>query len=679
MSQKYEIDIEQLKKEISFAKEQLAQRQIDIDFRNGLIAEKDQYITDLIHEKDSIINEKDRLIDEKDKLILEQQHRLLLSELALEAAPFEYGVNHPIVRSSEELLEKIISERCSLSRFGDGEFELMDNHGRPWFQIPDERLAGLLKECFEDTSEGHIVAVADIFGNLDAYKEQDKANIRHYLKAGTRERLLDKLGTERVYYDAYVSRPYLMYEDKEHGKRIFDLYKRLWKDNNILLVEGEYMFSGVGNDLFDTAKSVRRIECPSKNAFDYYDEILSVIEEHADKDDLILIGLGPTATVLSYELFRKGYWALDLGQLDNEYEWCLMNADERIPIPGKAVAELDDQHSVAGNTDEKYLSQIVARIEVDSQKKNNKVSVVVPVYNVEKYVEQCVRSIMNQTYHNLEIICLNDGSTDGSLEILRKLEKEDSRILVVDKENSGYGDTVNTGIRKATGEYIGIVESDDFAEPDMFEKLVSAAMKYDAEVVKANFSHYYSDTNEKVFYENLELLEYDCVMSCNDRLLLLGPTIWSGLYNKEFLIRNNIWLLPSPGASYQDTGFAYKVMYAAKRITLIKDAVLNYRCDNADSSVHSTGKVFCIGEEMNSVKKFVLATPDGYTNMPIFTRVKYIRYKWNYDRLVGEAKEQWYRVMHDEFVQDHKDGYLVRKYWPDQDWEFIHNIIYEKI
>ena len=102
---------------------------------------------------------------------------------------------------------------------------------------------------------------------------------------------------------------------------------------------------------------------------------------------------------------------------------------------------------------------------------NIKISIVVPCYNVEKYVAQCLESICAQTLREIEIICVNDGSTDSTLTILQDFQKNDGRIRIIDKTNAGYGHSMNMGMANASGKYIGIVESDDFIEPDMFEKL----------------------------------------------------------------------------------------------------------------------------------------------------------------------------------------------------------------
>jgi glycosyltransferase involved in cell wall biosynthesis len=115
------------------------------------------------------------------------------------------------------------------------------------------------------------------------------------------------------------------------------------------------------------------------------------------------------------------------------------------------------------------------------------VSVLVPCYNVEKYIRQCLDSVVGQTLTDLEIICLNDGSTDGTLAILQEYAAKDSRVSIIDKPNSGYGDSLNKGLEAATGEYVGLVESDDWADANMFESLYKAAKEHNADMVKSNF------------------------------------------------------------------------------------------------------------------------------------------------------------------------------------------------
>ena len=120
------------------------------------------------------------------------------------------------------------------------------------------------------------------------------------------------------------------------------------------------------------------------------------------------------------------------------------------------------------------------------------VSIVVPCFNVERFVAECLDSILKQTYENIEVICVNDGSQDGTLNIINSFAKRDSRVVVIDKTNSGYGASVNLGISKAKGKYVGIIESDDYVDPEMVEELVGVAEKYNLEVAKSGFYVTYS-------------------------------------------------------------------------------------------------------------------------------------------------------------------------------------------
>lgn len=327
----------------------------------AFVGKLDPALTEL-EEFNHQITELNAAVDFRNKLIQKKDHEIYVKSLALEAAPFEYGESKIKIFPAENLLEKLINERLSLSRFGDGEFALIQNEERPWFQRTNETLGERLDEVLNSDRQDLLVAIPDIFGSLKQFKEGDRTNIRHFLSGGERERILKLLDSNKTYYDAYVSRPYLMYQDKKHGERIFNLFKRLWKGRDILLVEGKFMRTGVRNDLFAGANSLRRILCPAENAFDYYEEIEETVLKYGGKSDLILIGLGPTATVLSYDISAKGYQAIDVGQIDNEYEWFLMQAEERMPILGKAVPELQNEHEAGECVDSMYESQIIARI-----------------------------------------------------------------------------------------------------------------------------------------------------------------------------------------------------------------------------------------------------------------------------------------------------------------------------
>lgn len=310
--------------------------------------------------------------------------------------------------------------------------------------------------------------------------------------------------------------------------------------------------------------------------------------------------------------------------------------------------------------------------------KEPEISVIVPVYNVEKYLEECIGSISAQSLPAMEIICVNDGSTDHSLKILKGLKKKDSRIKIINKENSGYGDTLNTGIKNADGKYIGIVESDDIAVQGMFEKLYCTAQKYDADVVKGNYYLYFSENNENKFLENLSELPYEELLSGKneERLFFNAPSVWSGIYKRSFLQESGIAFQNTPGASYQDVSFDFKIWMCAQKAILIKDPVLHYRQDNEASSVNSSDKVFCICNEMEEIKRFIIER-NKLEYLPIFARNKYIKYRWNLNRLKNDKKKKFLMRMRYEFRVDFYEGSLVKKYWNNQDWEDVHRLLFD--
>ena len=259
-----------------------------------------------------------------------------------------------------------------------------------------------------------------------------------------------------------------------------------------------------------------------------------------------------------------------------------------------------------------------------------KISVIVPVYNVEKYLRECLESLICQTLEDIEIICINDGSTDSSLAILEEFAAKDARIKIINKENSGYGASMNAGLNAAAGEYIGIIESDDFADKKMFEDLYNLALKNDADIVKSDF--YYHFSNENISRKAGKISSKNKVFGIKDdtSVLKILPTIWSAVYKKSFLDENNIRFLETKGASYQDTSFAFKTLACAKRIYFTQSAYVYYRCDNDNSSVKSKEKVFYICDEFDEITRFLEENPEikKIANREKL-KLQFNRYKWN--------------------------------------------------
>lgn len=262
-----------------------------------------------------------------------------------------------------------------------------------------------------------------------------------------------------------------------------------------------------------------------------------------------------------------------------------------------------------------------------------KISVLVPCYNVEKYVAQCLDSILSQTLKDIEVICINDGSTDNTLSVFRSFEKIDERIKVLNKSNSGYGDSMNRGLALCLGKYIGIVESDDFIEPNMFEVLFDTAEKFNLEIARCCYFEFKNGTEVPVYNEWVPkniLIDPNVEKSVFSQ----APAIWCSIYKNSWLKENHIKFLPTPGASYQDTSFAFKAYACARRVMMLGTPMLHYRLDNQNSSINNPGKVYCVCDEWDEIYRFVRSNKKKFGHLfPIMPVLQYGTYKWNLDRL----------------------------------------------
>lgn len=289
-----------------------------------------------------------------------------------------------------------------------------------------------------------------------------------------------------------------------------------------------------------------------------------------------------------------------------------------------------------------------------------KVSVLVPICNVERYLEECLDSLAAQSFTDFEVLCINDGSTDGSRAIIQSYMDADERFRVIDKPNSGYGASMNMGLANAIGEYIAILESDDFFEPNALELLVDAAERNQSDVVKADFYLYWSTPQERdELFRIVDEQEVGRTMRPIDDLAIFfrKPSIWSALYRSSFLRDNGIDFLETPGASYQDAGFNFKVWASAARATFIADPILHYRQDNEKSSVNSAAKVYCVCDEYASMTSFVNDRLDGDQRLTgILECMKFDSYMWNYDRLSGDLRGDFIVRASSEFADDLDKG-----------------------
>lgn len=247
----------------------------------------------------------------------------------------------------------------SVVRFGDGEINMLSGNSIPFQEHNTELQNKLRKILGLGKSKDLIVCAPDIFSDLSQYNEpaqQFWSTHRHEFY-----NTYDNYITGKVYGNAFISRPYHIFKDKENTKDYFSLLKKIWDNRDILIIEGETSRSGIGNDLFENAKSINRIICPSKNAYERYDDILEAALKYGS-NKLSLIMLGPTAKVIAFDMSRRGYQAIDIGHIDTEYEWFKMQATEKIKLLHKYTAEFNYDDGIEFLYDEDYEKEILLNL-----------------------------------------------------------------------------------------------------------------------------------------------------------------------------------------------------------------------------------------------------------------------------------------------------------------------------
>ncbi|MCM1215147.1 MAG: GT-D fold domain-containing glycosyltransferase [Lachnospiraceae bacterium] len=262
---------------------------------------------------------------------------------------FQEKLWYPRIMSAEDTFREIIENKKSIARFGDGEFGIIFGEQRWRFQGKNERLALRLKEALQSKQENLLIGLNDFYGDLSTWTKRAADGVRIYLTPEIRKKHYELLERDRAYACANISRN----ETPEGVKR----QKQIWEGRDCVFIEGFQTRMGVGNDLFDNARSIVRILCPAENAFDRYEDIYNEALKQP-KDRLMLIALGPTASVLAYDLALQGYQAIDIGHADLSYEWMLRGNHNR--VPEKYSNEAPEGYLVEEIYDETYESQIIA-------------------------------------------------------------------------------------------------------------------------------------------------------------------------------------------------------------------------------------------------------------------------------------------------------------------------------
>ena len=243
-----------------------------------------------------------------------------------------------------------------------------------------------------------------------------------------------------------------------------------------------------------------------------------------------------------------------------------------------------------------------------------KVSVIIPVYNVEKYLKKCLDSIINQTLKDIEIICINDGSTDSSLDILNDYAKKDKRFKIFSQKNQGLGAARNAGLLLAKGDYIYFIDSDDYISTYCLEKLYNNALSNDSDLVinkigrftnegEINYSHPGFDLNQ--IFDNVDFNKF--IFNYKDikpYVLNKSFSAWSKLYKKSFLDEYSDFTFPV-SIAYEDVLFHVKSLIRSSKISFLPEFVYYYRLSNKNSITHIESNALDIFEVINSVEEFL--------------------------------------------------------------------------
>lgn len=303
-----------------------------------------------------------------------------------------------------------------------------------------------------------------------------------------------------------------------------------------------------------------------------------------------------------------------------------------------------------------------------------KVSVIIPVYNVEKYLRQNLESVANQTLKDIEIICVDDGSTDSSFEIVKEFAEKDSRFIAVSQENGGAGAARNNGLRRAKGKYLSFLDSDDFFDEKMLEEAYNKAEATQADFVVFQSDQYYEETKE--FKDVSWTLRYAEIppyepfgrraMTDNVFKVFVGWA-WDKLYNREFVLKNNLWFQEQRTSN--DMLFVFSAVAIAKKIACVeKGKVLAHqRRNNKDSLSNTREKSWdCFYHALTALKQRLV--DEGIYNE---LEKDYINYAlhfslWNlntlaeptYSKLYDKLKNEWWQELG---VADKDSGYFYNK------------------
>lgn len=292
-----------------------------------------------------------------------------------------------------------------------------------------------------------------------------------------------------------------------------------------------------------------------------------------------------------------------------------------------------------------------------------KVSVIIPSLNVIEYIEEALTSVLNQSIKDIEVICVDAGSTDGTLEVLQRFAAKDDRVTLLQSDRKSYGYQMNMGVDHAKGEYIGIVEADDYVPENMYQDLYEIAREKKLDIIKADFYRFTGEGESlvKLYFaltDRPDLYRRVLEPGKEQGSFLTTNNTWTGIYRREFLIENNIRHHESPGASFQDNGFYFQTLMHARRVYLLNQPYYMNRRDNPGSSVFDKRKAYCMCDEYRFIYDRLKETGLFSKYREVYTIRLFMEYMGNYGRIASSDKQEFTRRFAADFHELEQKGEL---------------------
>ncbi|MCH5249335.1 MAG: glycosyltransferase [Lachnospiraceae bacterium] len=302
-----------------------------------------------------------------------------------------------------------------------------------------------------------------------------------------------------------------------------------------------------------------------------------------------------------------------------------------------------------------------------------KISIIMPSFNVAPYIRECMDSVLSQTLTDIEVLVVDADSTDGTREILEEYARKDSRVILLDDDKKSTGYANNKALDRASGEYVGIVETDDYIVPEMYEKLYLYAEKYKAEVVKADYDSFTTVQGKRLFVTHNLLGEkkkyYQVLNPRKSRYIFCAEMFnWAGIYRRDFLNQYQIRHQETPGAAFQDNGFWFQIFAFAQRVVFVHESFYRYRKDNPNSSINNKNKVFCMCDEYDFTREKVRKYPEIWDKVYYaYLGKRYGACAWTLRKVAPEFRYELCERLYDDFSAEINDLNEIDKIWGKKD------------